>query len=352
MEEGNICNFNHLDGDTRLPPRKRLLAGLKKQNGEYGSPSSSPPLSSIPTSLSTRLNDYMNSNSKSSEFLSDEVVDASRSAAQAAAKAAAAAKARAAEKAAIAAKAIAVAKRALEIAASISDKANRRERLSRKNKLKKHVPVELLYKKRRIGEKAETDEDLARKLHRAINSSPRISKSSVATELKIHNYYKHNKKHLNFNKSWIPDGDEGNSNYVRDRVAEVGDVESGNSVEESVNMDKIKMDDLGCTKSDSTKRISVSAATDAEMNLLKEKNWERVTEKMGRKRGRIRQKKLSLSLCASRDREYPKEEIKFKGAASLEEPTGRCAAENIPVFAARCRSTEDSMVASGIEVDQ
>ncbi|KAI3949711.1 hypothetical protein MKX01_040928 [Papaver californicum] len=352
MEEGNVCNFNHLDGDTRLPPRKRLLAGLKKQNGEYGSPSSSPPLSSVPISISIRLNDFMNSNCKSSEFLSDEVVDASRLAAQAAAKAAAAAKARAAEKAAIAAKAIAVAKRALEVAASISEKANRRERFSRKNKLKKHVPVDLLYKKRRIGEKAETDEDLARQLHRAMNSSPRISKSSVAPESKIHNYYKQNKKHLNFKKSWIPDGSEGNSNYVCDKIAEAGDVVSGDSVEESVNMDKMNMEDLECTKSDSTKRISVSAATDAEMNLLKEKNWERVAEKIGRKRGRIRQKKLSLSLCASRDRENPKEEVKIRGAASLEEPTGRCVAENIPVFAARCLSTEDSMVASGIEVDQ
>ncbi|KAI3972301.1 hypothetical protein MKW92_010162 [Papaver armeniacum] len=352
MEEGNVCNFNHLDGDTRLPPRKRLLAGLKKQNGDYGSPSSSPPLSSVPDSISTRLNEFMNSNSKSSEFLSDEVVDASRSAAQAAAKAAAAAKARAAEKAAIAAKAIAVAKRALEIAASISEKANRRERFLRKNKLKKHVPVEMLYKKRRIGEKAETDEDLARKLHRAINSSPRISKSSVAAESKIHNYYKQNKKHLNFKKSWIPDGSEGNSNHVCDKIAEAGDVESGDSVEESVNMDKINMEDSECTKPESAKRISISAATDAEMNLLKEKNWERLPEKIGRKRGRIRQKKLSLSLCASRDRENPKDELKLRGAASLEEPTGRCVAENIPVFAARCLSTEGSMVASGIEVDQ
>ncbi|OVA03285.1 hypothetical protein BVC80_8607g2 [Macleaya cordata] len=339
MEEGNICGFNHLDGDTRLPPRKRLLAGLKKQNSDLASPLSSP-LSSIPNSFSTRLHDLLNSNSKSSELLPDEIVDASRSAALAAAKVAAAAKARAAEKAAIAAKAIAAAKSALELVASVSEKTSRKERHSKKNKLKKHVQVELLYKKRRSGENRETDEELARKLHRAMNSSPRISKSSVTSELKIDNYYKH-KKHLILKKSRVSEGGEGNSNSKCDRIAEAGDVESGGSVGELVNTDKMEMEDSVCTKSDCSKKNNFSVDREAEVSFLKEKYFPGVEEKgiVGRKRGRIKQKKLSLSLCAIRDRDNPKEELKSRGIPSVEEPHGKCIAENIPLFAAS-RSTE------------
>jgi hypothetical protein len=32
--DANICDVNHLDADVLLPPRKRLLAGLKKQSSE------------------------------------------------------------------------------------------------------------------------------------------------------------------------------------------------------------------------------------------------------------------------------------------------------------------------------
>ncbi|KAJ6990507.1 hypothetical protein NC653_018922 [Populus alba x Populus x berolinensis] len=32
--EANICDINHLDADVLLPPRKRLLAGFKKQSSD------------------------------------------------------------------------------------------------------------------------------------------------------------------------------------------------------------------------------------------------------------------------------------------------------------------------------
>lgn len=175
------------DLNTHLPPRKRLLAGLRMAAPPCAD---APPPALLTADLAARLRHMMASSSSP-----DDIVQAARSAASTAAQAAAAARATAAEKAAVAAKARAAARAAMEFLDSISRPASSRNGLQLKLKSrKKHVQVKLLYKPngrleegrggppttgdasskpRRRGR--ETDEEVARKLHRAMNSSPRIS---------------------------------------------------------------------------------------------------------------------------------------------------------------------------------
>nr|CAD1840778.1 unnamed protein product [Ananas comosus var. bracteatus] len=166
------------DLNTSLPPRKRLLAGLKSGNLAHDFPFPIP-LSS--TDLGARLRDVINSTTASPE----EIIEVANSVALAAADVAANARAVAIEKAAIAAKARASAKSALEIL----DKMARRERKGRQTKAKlkkKHVPVKLFYKTKRSvasRESLENDEEIARRLHSAMNSSPRISKNKQKRNL-------------------------------------------------------------------------------------------------------------------------------------------------------------------------
>ncbi|WVZ12862.1 hypothetical protein V8G54_017392 [Vigna mungo] len=179
----NVCDVNHLDVDVLLPPRKRLLAGLKKQSSDgyvAASPSRvvascatvSKAVSSSPSSYSVefeaRLKNLLSSHPTNLNLTSEEVVEASKAEAVAAVKAA---KAAAEEKVEIAAKAVAAAKRALDLIASFSEEAmgSSKERNPKKNKLKKHLPVHFLYKKYQQIENCGTDEELAQKLHRAMN---------------------------------------------------------------------------------------------------------------------------------------------------------------------------------------
>ncbi|CAA6655855.1 unnamed protein product [Spirodela intermedia] len=148
------------DYDSLLPPRKRLLAGMKRQNCEC-----SPPISD---DLMGHLHCLLNS----SELTPEEIVETVRSAALTAAEAAAAARATATEKAIAATKAKAFARSVLELVASVSgDEYRTKIRRRRKAIKKKHIPVELLYKV-----KHPLDEELARRLHRTMNSSTRISR--------------------------------------------------------------------------------------------------------------------------------------------------------------------------------
>ncbi|PIA46715.1 hypothetical protein AQUCO_01500330v1 [Aquilegia coerulea] len=300
MEEGNnMCGVvNHVDADARLPPRKRLLAGLKKQNCDCSSPSSpissSLSLSTISSDMSSRIRDLLNANCSNSNQSADEIVENSRLAAITATKVAADARAVAEEKATVAAKAAAAARSALELVALFSVNKSR----TRKDKLKKHVPVKVLYKKRKRGNKGETDEELARKLHRVMNSSPRITKSS--SDQKVNNNKKHRKR-LNFEKTMVSNGGlslEGKPPSTCNMNAEVGGVIRGENI--------IKLDDSGseCTKTDSLPMDSLHTNGEAEAgySMVQED-----TVSTGRKRGRIKQKKLSLSLCTVRDREIVKE---------------------------------------------
>ncbi|GER25222.1 P450 reductase 1 [Striga asiatica] len=254
----NACNFDN------LPPRKRLLAGFKRQNSDLTSPSLSK--SDIPLK-----NPFM-AQFTDPNLSIEEIVEASRIAAIEAAKVAEAAKAKAEEKAAKAAKAFAAAKSALDLVATLSDEAAEKESCLRKNKMKKHVSVEELYSEKNKGTiSCGTDEELARNLHRSINSSPRISKNS---DVKIHKHKKLKSKGSNFSGS--------KSNGL------LGNLESEGPSKE---IDKV-MVDLNMSKPDKSDQLKVDSI-----------------DGLGRKRGKIKQKKLPLSICSFMDQIAPEEEL-------------------------------------------
>lgn len=168
---------NQLDSDSHLPPRKRLLAEFKKLNGSSSSSSSTTSNSNGSSSsastddVHTHLDDLLASrfNNQSPE----ELAEAARSAAGLAVKAAKAAREVANEKALISAKAIAAAKRALELVDSFPQEAlagcNERPSSPKKNKQRKHVPLHHLYYSK--GElRDDEEEDLALRLHRAVDN--------------------------------------------------------------------------------------------------------------------------------------------------------------------------------------
>lgn len=224
------------------------LKKQQQQNGWLSSSSSSysssPAASTVvnsPSPAPAVLEGLGNPNSKSPQ----EIVETSKAAALAAAEVAAAAKRVAVEKAAAAVKAAAAAKSALELAASAAAREEMEGRgfcVNSKSKptKKKHVPIKLLYKGEQIetgaeeeeeeerpptvllrskrnpvkvkhepiklsykGKRIETkgvkddastvlmphslnDEELARQLHRAINSSPRISRNMGHLNVRLH----------------------------------------------------------------------------------------------------------------------------------------------------------------------
>lgn len=322
--DANEYNTNHLDADVRLPPRKRLLAGLKKQSCSEStspcshennpspspSPSPCPSFSASPLSeFDVRLNNLLKSYKNGSNMSPGEIAEAAGSAAATAAKAAEAARAAAEEKASIAAKAVAAAKSALDLVASVSEETSSKDKHQKKNKLKKHVPVQLLYKKYQPVESCGTDEELARRLHRAINSSPRIAKPSQGSDTK-------NQKHkkLKFSppseKSSIANGTSAKDGNGKLPSAGDGDVTEGGMDFEGSNEEPVtvKIDDK-VSKSTKPDDVEVNSGEMASIHS-KEKTLEPSDDVCtnGRKRGRIKQKKLPLSLCSSKDQSNPKED--------------------------------------------
>ncbi|XP_062229891.1 uncharacterized protein LOC133927442 [Phragmites australis] len=176
------------DLNTHLPPRKRLLAGLRTAATACDAEALPSPLAS--GDLAARLREMARAANVSSSS-PEEMIEAARAAAAAAADAAVAARAAAAEKAAVAAKARAAARAAMEFLDSFSRTGASRNRNGLQLKVKsrkKHVQVKLLYKpngrvqgRGAMGDapkprrRRESDEEIARNLHRAMNSSPRIS---------------------------------------------------------------------------------------------------------------------------------------------------------------------------------
>ncbi|XP_052195032.1 uncharacterized protein LOC127803064 [Diospyros lotus] len=327
--DANLCDINHLDSDVLLPPRKRLLAGLKKQNfdGNSHQPSSSGTLTQFDAHLKNLLRSHLNNPNISPE----EIVKSSRSAAEAAIKAAEAARAAAEEKAAIAAKAVATAKSALELVANVSEEAPSKERYLKKNKMKKHVPVRMLYNKHQRVENCRTDEELARKLHRAMNSSPRISKNSSTSELKT-NKNKRLKGLSTLERARVSNGamvherniaSRTNGNGVIDKVGLGVSIQEGyvvrvdENTSESFKPDRSKIDN-GEAETGHSKERMLESSDD--------------TCSIGRKRGRIKQKKLPLSICTFRDRANPKEDPKSKSSPPTEENTAKPTSSNMPLF--------------------
>eukprot|EP01018_Ginkgo_biloba_P012823 Gb_00274 [translate_table: standard] len=129
--------------------------------------------------------------SGNSSLSAEQIVEAAKAAAVAAVEASAVAKATAFKKAAEAVKAAAVAKDALDLAALAVREEKESRAFPRKKNSTKHATKKLLDKQKKIESKeAEEevagvqsvvdDEELARQLHRAMNSSPRISRNTVS----------------------------------------------------------------------------------------------------------------------------------------------------------------------------
>ncbi|KAJ1260846.1 hypothetical protein BS78_10G263900 [Paspalum vaginatum] len=172
------------DLNTHLPPRKRLLAGLR--TAAPACDAAEPELLPSPLAsgdLAARLRD-MALAANASASSPEEMIEVARAAAAAAADAAVAARAAAAEKAAVAAKARAAARAAMEFLDSFSraGAASRNGLQFKVKSRKKHVQVKMLYRPNGTAGDApkprrrkQSDEEIARNLHRAMNSSPRIS---------------------------------------------------------------------------------------------------------------------------------------------------------------------------------
>lgn len=336
----NVCDVNHLDADVLLPPRKRLLAGLKKQSSD-GDAAASPPLvvascvttvsevaspslTSYSSEFEARLKNLLGSHSDNPNLTPEEVVEASKAAAVAASKAAKAARAAAEEKAETAAKAVAAAKRALDLVASFSEEAvSSKERNLKKNKLKKHLPVHLLYKKYQPIENCGTDEELARKLHRAMNSSPRISKNSPNSDSK-------GSKHKKPKNSWsfeMTEVSDARMAFGQDCLS----LNNGHAVMSKVDSEG-SIQEVCSNKEDKKSQMEITDNGEAESSQSKEKNTEDLSS-VGRKRGRVKLKKLPLSICTSKDRALPKEGVRARSAPLTEMNTGgNHAVGNIPLF--------------------
>ncbi|XP_059641123.1 uncharacterized protein LOC132283213 [Cornus florida] len=326
--ERSICDVNHLDSDVLLPPRKRLLAGLKKQNSHGNShlPSTCSTSSEFDIGLHNLLRSHLNNPNLSPE----EIVEASRSAAVDAVKVARAARAAAEEKAVIAAKAMAAARCALELVATVSEDSARVERNLKNNKMKKHVPVKMLYNKNRRIKNYKTDEELARKLHQAMNSSPRISKYSSTSDSKSY-------KHKRLKSSSISEKDKGSSGGMEweenpgltsNGNGIVGNVDSKGPVRESY-ASRVYENTSNFNKADRSKMNNGGVETCP----AEENEWEVLDDacSSGIKRGRINMKELPISMCSSRDQESPQKELKSGSFPLIEENMGKSDVGNMPL---------------------
>ncbi|GMH06610.1 hypothetical protein Nepgr_008450 [Nepenthes gracilis] len=321
--EANACDINHLDANVLLPPRKRLLAGLKKQNSENTSQPSPENLNSnVSREYDAHLKILLYPCKNSSNMSLEEIAEAAGSAAAAAARTAEAARAAAEEKAAIAARAVAAAKTALDLVASYSEEAGNKERHQKKNKLKKHVPVQLLYKRKQPTENCRTDEELARRLHQAMNSSPRISKHSLGSDLKNHT---HKKLKISFTK------EKGRRKFPSARRGDdpLREVDSEGFSEDSY-IAKLHKDASISRTSDQVEEKGGEAKWSH-----KEKKFEALedTYTIGRKRGRIKQKKMPLIFCSFKDQANPREQLNQSSLLSIQSvevaPTWKCQDFNV-----------------------
>ncbi|OIV93824.1 hypothetical protein TanjilG_03787 [Lupinus angustifolius] len=328
----NVCDVSQLDADVLLPPRKRLLAGLKKRSSDGDATAFLSPVAvccvtdvAYPSSVSfssefeTRLKHLLSYRSNNPNLTPEELVEASKAVAISATKAAKAARAAAEEKSAIAAKAVAAAKSALDLAASFSEEAVTKKRNLKRSKSKKHLPVQLLYKKNRPIGNCRTDEELAHTLHRAINSSPRISKNSPNSNSKGS---KHKKLKSSSSFKIIEASDAGVA-FGQDHLS----LNNGHTLVGKIDSD-------GSNKKGFKYDISSQMEIDngkAESSQSKEKNYEDLSP-IGKKRGRAKLKKSPLSICTSKDKARPKEGIRARSSLLTEMNTGNHSANNIPLF--------------------
>lgn len=264
--------MDSFDLNTHLPPRKRLLAGLKKEVCDCDFLF---PFPFISSDLNARLRDIINSTTSSP----DEIIEATKSVALATSEVAAAARATAMEKAAAAVKARTAAKNALEFLDYISSSEAAQKGCPAKTKSrKKHVAVELLYRNKQPAGNEETDEELARRLHQAMNSSPRIS-------------YNKQKKLYRSGKEEVPNGSvvsNGNSSVSCDKVVQFNNGQSADKLEEKI---------VVCSKDDLFEREEEESGC----HLEKHHHGSKDRRIAGCRKAKIKRKKLPLSQCNLRD---------------------------------------------------
>lgn len=312
----NTCDVNYLDADSLLPPRKRLLAGLKRQTSDVNSPGPSTS-NGTGSDYDPRLSDLVRSHLSNPNLSNEQIVEASESAALEAANIAKAARAKAEEKAAKAAVAVAAAKNALDFLATLSEETSSKEKSPKKNKMKKHMPVQALYNKKKGYTNGKTDEEVARNLHRVINSSPRISKNS-GPDLK-------NQKHKRVKNS--TSGNMNNGVLIAEGIRTEKITSSGNGIvgvngEGPVKEVDMIVVDLNGSKSDRGDNLS---SISGEKHLpIKADNLKLVNgvsieslDSDGKKKGKMKQKKLPLSVCSFRDQTSPKDDLKSRDEQPL-----------------------------------
>ncbi|XP_073297765.1 uncharacterized protein [Primulina huaijiensis] len=341
----NAYDVTDLDADALLPPRKRLLAGLKRQNSDVNFPILSASRSAG-SEFDAHLNRLLSSRLSDPNTTNEEIVEASRRAATEAAKIAGIARANAEDKAAKAAKAVAAAKSALELVATLSEEASKKEHRLKKNKLKKHIPVESLYSKNKGKTNCRADEELARNLHRSINSSPRISKSLPSCDAKNHKP-KRLKNSASYEKTYIQGvGLVGEGNRPSIATSIGNGIQKEVSIEGPVKEIEKTRVDLNTSKSEKVGKPTLFYREDShpsttdrtklehrELKVLNSKD--KVADSfdaLGKKRGRIKQKKLPLSICSFRDKTGPKEQQKPKDLPQSEDDSSGAAAGNHPSF--------------------
>ncbi|KAE8695871.1 MUTL protein, putative isoform 1 [Hibiscus syriacus] len=275
--EANICDINHLDADVLLPPRKRLLAGFKKQASNANATSDRPITSSSTSSPSppspssaTSSSDRRFSRPREQQLLPPlrllklpELRQRRRLQLQLA---------------------IAAAKSALDIA-TFSDDAVSKDRYLKKNKIKKHVPVQVLYNKHQPIENSRVDEDLAQRP----KSLPTLESTKVP------------------NRGIVSSGSPSSKFYGSTIAAKI---DSDDLVREHVKV-----------ANDGKSGQSVLDNGEAESGYSMEKACEDAYPSSN-KRGTVKLKNLPFSVCSYRDRVNHKEEMITKSSPLMEKKMG------------------------------
>ncbi|GER51032.1 cysteine-rich RLK (RECEPTOR-like protein kinase)11 [Striga asiatica] len=273
--ESNSHEDNNSDTDARLPPHKRLLAGLKRHIPDVYSSGPSTPCSAD-CEYYARLNNLLRFHLSNPNLSNEELLESSRSAAIKATKFAEAKRANAEQKATKAAHAVAAAKNALELVANLEEAAARKDK--KRNKVKKHVSVEAFYDKNKREKNVNCradEEEVARNLDRASNGSPRFSKNLPDSDSKIR---KHKK--------------------LKDTV-----YSTESRVIKEIDMITVDLN----SKDGEGEEKAIQDNGEAGFDNLKDKYSEPL-DSVGRKRGRIKQKKLPLSICSFKNRAAPTDE--------------------------------------------
>lgn len=308
----NTCKFNCPDADALLPPRKRLLAGLKRQNSDVNSSVPFISTCSAGNEIDGRFN-TQRSQLNNLNLSSEEIVEAARIAAIEASKVAEAARAKAEEKAAKAAKAVATAKSALELVGTISGEITDKGKFL-KNKMKKHVPVEALYNNSKENTNCRMDEELARKLHRVINSSPRILKNSSGSDSKNH-------KHKRLKSSSFSGGTSicsGVSHIERNVCLTTSNYDNG-GVDKLGVEDPVKNTDKVAGEWEPSKTTVPKFGKSKMEGIMSLDKFSETLDSMGKKKGKLKQKKLPLSICSLRDQTSPREALKPQCMSKLQD---------------------------------